>query len=216
MSNATPLDPNDLPQLPGHILAVGTTLEVGNEIQIVKTDRHAWDEFGYNTVDLVAGDRYEIKQVSTFKVRITTERNDRWRGVVREQVWLGKQFILTGLPALPPLDYVPVPRKLGQPPAGDDIIAPDHPGLAWLWEDVRSLAKERNYCGQFDVFVEALGIPGEEKEYVRSRKIDRGAATLHLTVKVRARSDREADKLGQVELDKAIEALNLPEVAATE
>ena len=63
----------------------------------------------------------------------------------------------------------PTPRKLGTVPEG--MIAPDDPRLDWLWDDAAKIAKQQNYCSQFELITMKLGIPPRPKKFTVSTTV---------------------------------------------
>jgi len=88
----------------------------------------------------------------------------------------------------------PRPRRLGEVP--DGMISPDDPGLKWLWEDAAKVADQRNYCSQYDVVCNALGIPGRP----RNRKVSVTVGKVKMMGTFMASSIKEAQELFRKEL----------------
>lgn len=83
----------------------------------------------------------------------------------------------------------PVPRMVGEVPEGG--IPPEHPGLAWLFEDAARMAERLGLCADYDRICDALGIPGR----VRTFNITLvSAAGIKVTAQVEARSQRLAEQ----------------------
>jgi len=83
----------------------------------------------------------------------------------------------------------PKRRPIGEVP--EDGISPDHPGLAWLWEDAERVANSSNYCYQYDHMADKLGIPGRLRDISVTVKVN----GLDVTSTVKARSTRQAEEM---------------------
>lgn len=82
-----------------------------------------------------------------------------------------------------------VPRMVGEVPAGG--IPPEHPGLAWLFEDAERMAKRLDLCADYDRICDALGIPGRMRTFTITLV---SADGLKVTAEVEARSKRLAEQ----------------------
>lgn len=79
-------------------------------------------------------------------------------------------------------------RSIGEVPTG--ALSPEHPGIAWLFDDAARLADRLGLCGDFDRICDALNIPGR----VRTFTVDVFSAEgIKVTAKVEARSQRLAE-----------------------
>lgn len=80
-------------------------------------------------------------------------------------------------------------RQLGETP--DGALSPDHPGIAWLFEDAARLADRLGLCGDYDRLCDALDIPGRVRTFTVDVFTGDG---LKVTAKVEARSRRLAQQ----------------------
>lgn len=83
----------------------------------------------------------------------------------------------------------PKTRKLGVPPEDGEHIAADDPRIAWLWEDAGKLATRMGYCSTYDDISDKLGIPGREREFYITTKIN----GIDVSASIKARSQTEAE-----------------------
>lgn len=74
-------------------------------------------------------------------------------------------------------------RRLGEVPEG--AISPDHPGIAWLWEDAARLATMQGQCSTYDKICDQLGIPGRERNFEVKHTLPSG---IEIKASIRARS----------------------------
>jgi hypothetical protein len=80
-------------------------------------------------------------------------------------------------------------RLIGEVPAG--ALSPEHPGIAWIFDDAARLADRLGLCSDFDRLCDALNIPGR----VRTFTVDVFSADgIKVTAKVEARSQRLAEQ----------------------
>lgn len=79
-------------------------------------------------------------------------------------------------------------RQVGVAP--DGAIDPDHPGLAWLWEDAARLADRYGYCEIFDKITDELGVPGRERAF-RIPMLNEDGIRITATVSARSRVQAE-------------------------
>jgi hypothetical protein len=82
-----------------------------------------------------------------------------------------------------------VPRLVGEVPVG--AIPPEHPGIAWLFEDAARMADRLGLCADFDRICDALNIPGRMRTFTVEVFSGDG---IKVTAKVDARSQRLAEQ----------------------
>lgn len=80
-------------------------------------------------------------------------------------------------------------RTLGEIP--DGALSPDHPGIAWLFEDAARLADRLGLCNDYDRLCDALDIPGRVRTFTVDVFTGDG---IKVTARVEARSRRLAQQ----------------------
>lgn len=80
-------------------------------------------------------------------------------------------------------------RAIGEVPAG--ALSPEHPGIAWLFEDAARMADRLNLCAEFDRICDALNVPGRVRTFTVDVFTGEG---IKVTAKVDARSRRLAEQ----------------------
>ena len=76
-------------------------------------------------------------------------------------------------------------------------IAPDDERLSYLWEMASAIAERRGLCEEYDSICEELGIPGR----LRTFTVELKKNNLDLTIKLKARSYKEADFLARLAVE---------------
>ncbi|MUL61253.1 hypothetical protein B5P44_01625 [Mycobacterium sp. CBMA 213] len=77
-----------------------------------------------------------------------------------------------------------------------------------LIEDAASEATSRGYCREFDAIMEALGLPGRERDFYVE-----GTITLNVRARVTARNTEDAkDRIGDSELIEVVEDMTASEM----
>jgi hypothetical protein len=89
----------------------------------------------------------------------------------------------------------PLPRMIGEVPDGG--IHPEHPGIAWLFDDAARMAERLGLCHDYDRLCDALGIPGRVRTFTVEVFTGEG---MKVTARVDARSQRLAEQRVRGEL----------------
>ena len=82
-------------------------------------------------------------------------------------------------------------------PVPEGSIAPDDERLSYLWERASAIAERRGLCGEYDSMCDELGIPGR----LRTFTVELKKNNLDLTIKLKARSYKEADFLAHLAVE---------------
>lgn len=76
-------------------------------------------------------------------------------------------------------------------------IAPDDERLSYLWERASDIAEKRGLCEEYASICDELGIPGR----LRTFTVELKKNNLDLTIKLKARSYKEADFLARLAVE---------------
>lgn len=80
-------------------------------------------------------------------------------------------------------------RSIGEVPSG--ALSPEHPGIAWLFDDAARMADRLGLCDDYDRLCDALNIPGRVRTFTVDVFTGEG---IKVTAKVDARSRRLAEQ----------------------
>jgi hypothetical protein len=92
----------------------------------------------------------------------------------------------------------PRPRRLGETPEG--MIDPNDPRIAWIFEDMGTIATREGYCGYYDTLADKVGFPGRIRDFTIKRDI----GGFSVSRKYKAKSRKEAEALFDAELKEAL------------
>ena len=112
--------------------------------------------------------------------RVTRVYSKRIQVTGRETFTIDKSSIAENAGETHPGTHVP-----------DGSIAPDDERLSYLWERASAIAERRGLCEEYDSICDELGIPGR----LRTFTVELKKNNLDLTIKLKARSYKEADFL---------------------
>lgn len=155
-----------------------TGFEKGDEVRLL-ADKYSTPIGTWRSVALKEGAVGEVTVANTYKLSVRFPDGGVYGG--EGSHWVDKEEVEHVDPDQPKA------RKLGDVPEG--MISPDDPGLAWLWEDAAKLAKQKQYCSQYDVLTGVLGIPGRERTFTVKTTI----GGLEVSTKVKAKSKKLAE-----------------------
>lgn len=161
-----------------------TAIQVGD---IVTVDRNitAAAPGGYGTRHtLYQGESARVTRV--YSGTAIVRYQDRW------SIQVDKSYLIVVTAA--DGTQVTQPRKLGEPPEGEegvDYILPTDPRLKWLWDDAAKYAQRQSWCSTYDEICARLGIPGRPRDFGVSRVIN----GITLAATIRATTQKEADEM---------------------
>ncbi len=118
--------------------------------------------------------------------RVTRVYSKRIQVTGRETFKIGKSSIAENAGETHPGTHVP-----------EGSIAPDDERLSYLWERASAIAERRGLCGEYDSMCDELGIPGRLRTFTVKLKKN----NLDLTIKLKARSYKEADFLARLAVE---------------
>lgn len=84
-------------------------------------------------------------------------------------------------------------RELGQTPEGG--IAVDDPRIAWLWEDLTEAAIQTGNRMEWRAISDLLGVPGEEREFKVSKKVNGLTINTRISAKSRPEAEQKFDQI---------------------
>ena len=99
------------------------------------------------------------------------------------------------------IDKSSIAKNTGETHHGTHVpegsIAPDDERLSYLWERASAIAERRGLCADYDYICDELGIPGR----LRTFAVELKKNNLDLTIKLKARSYKEADFLARLAVE---------------
>ena len=118
--------------------------------------------------------------------RVTRVYSKRIQVTGRETFTIDKSSIAENAGETHPGTHVP-----------EGSIAPDDERLSYLWERASAIAERRGLCKEYDSICDELGIPGR----LRTFSVELKKNNLDLTIKLKARSYKEADFLARLAVE---------------
>ena len=118
--------------------------------------------------------------------RVTRVYSKRIQVTGRETFTIDKSSIAENAGETHPGTHVP-----------EGSIAPDDERLSYLWERASAIAERRGLCEEYDSICDELGIPGR----LRTFTVELKKNNLDLTIKLKARSYKEADFLARLAVE---------------
>lgn len=118
--------------------------------------------------------------------RVTRVYSKRIQVTGRETFTIDKSSIAENAGETHPGTHVP-----------EGSIAPDDERLSYLWERASAIAERRGLCKEYDSICDELGIPGR----LRTFTVELKKNNLDLTIKLKARSYKEADFLARLAVE---------------
>ena len=111
-----------------------------------------------------------------------------------------KRIQVTGIETFT-IDKSSIAENAGERHPGTHVpegsIAPDDERLSYLWERASAIAERRGLCKEYDSICDELGIPGR----LRTFTVELKKNNLDLTIKLKARSYKEADFLARLAVE---------------